>query len=214
MILCSLQHPAGPLPAKPGRDDSQYGRQLQPEHQFHLEATYTDPDNEAPFAVQVIIDDTAYAMRETAPADQTYTDGKSYRYLTKLPAGSHTYYFRTTDTTSDEVATSVQTLSVVQASSVIDIAVSQAGYSAGDLKNAKLISDTTVTDATYEILDGTNVVYSGTMTYEGLHWNKHVYSIGFAPVTDSGNQYRVRSNQVYSYSLRSLRICGINIRMK
>lgn len=167
---------------------------------FTFEATYTDPDNEAPFAVQVIIDDTAYAMRESDPTDVTYTDGKKYSFMTKLPAGAHTYYFRTTDTTSDEVSTGVHNLSVIQAASVIDIVVSQAGYSADDVKNAKFISDTTVTDATYEILDGTNVVYSGTMTYEGLHWNKHVYSIGFTPFTDPGNHYRVRSNQVYSYS--------------
>ncbi|MRN53677.1 glycoside hydrolase family 9 protein [Paenibacillus monticola] len=167
---------------------------------FTFEATYIDPDNEAPFAVQVIIDDIAYNMRETDQADVTYTDGKHYRFMTKLPAGAHSYYFRTSDTTSNEVNTGIQNLNVVQSSSVIDIVVSQAGYSADDVKNAKLISTTTVTDATYEILDGTTVIASGTMTYEGLYWNKHVYSIGFSDVTASGNSYRVRSNQVYSYS--------------
>ena len=99
---------------------------------FTFEATYTDLDNEAPFAVQVILDDTAYAMRESDPADVTYTDGKKYSFMTKLPAGAHTYYFRTTDTTSDEVSTGAHNLSVVQAASVIDIVVSQAGYSAAD----------------------------------------------------------------------------------
>lgn len=44
---------------------------------FTFEAVYTDADNEAPFAVQVIIDDTAYVMRESDPADVTYTDGKN-----------------------------------------------------------------------------------------------------------------------------------------
>ncbi|KHL97498.1 hypothetical protein QW71_01615 [Paenibacillus sp. IHB B 3415] len=166
---------------------------------FTFDATYTDPDNEAPYAVQVIIDDTAYTMRETDQADVTYTDGKDYRFMTKLPAGAHSYYFRTTDTTSNEVKTGIHNLSVVNSSSVVDIVVSQAGYSADDIKYAKFISTTTVTDATYEILDGSNVVSSGTMTYEGFYWNKHVYSIGFSSVTDAGNNYRVRSNQQYSY---------------
>lgn len=60
---------------------------------FTFDATYTDPDNEAPYAVQVIIDDTAYTMRETDQADVTYTDGKDYRFMTKLPAGAHFLLF-------------------------------------------------------------------------------------------------------------------------
>src|SRR5690606_6862435 len=61
---------------------------------FTFRATYTDQDNEKPFAVQVVIDDVPYEMREADSGDTQYTDGKDYIYITKLPAGSHSYYFR------------------------------------------------------------------------------------------------------------------------
>ncbi|RAV00199.1 DNRLRE domain-containing protein [Paenibacillus sp. YN15] len=44
-------------------------------------------------------------MTEAVPADATYTDGKLYTLAVRLPQGSHTYYYQTTDTTSDAVTT-------------------------------------------------------------------------------------------------------------
>src|SRR5690606_12775802 len=75
--------------------------------QFVIDATYTDIDNEAPFAMQLVVDDTAYDMQEADVNDTVYSDGKDYYYSTKLEPGNHSYYFRTTDTTSDEVTTAV-----------------------------------------------------------------------------------------------------------
>lgn len=166
---------------------------------FTFEATYTDVDGEAPFAIQVIIDDVIHPMREVDPSDTVYTDGKRYTFMTKLPPGTHSYYFRTSDTTSNEVRTQAQTLNVEQSSSVIDIAVSQAGYNADDLKSAKVISDTELSDDTYAIMDGATLVSSGTLTYEGFYWNKHVYTVDFSNVASLGNHYKIRSNGIYSY---------------
>lgn len=83
---------------------------------FTYSATYTDADNEEPFALQVVIDGVIHDMVETDPADTTYTDGKTYTYSTALPAGSHSYYFRTTDTSSALVKTAVQSGPVVNSS--------------------------------------------------------------------------------------------------
>ncbi|MBO9600478.1 MAG: hypothetical protein J7559_21985, partial [Cohnella sp.] len=91
---------------------------------FTFQATYTDADNEAPYAMQLVLDDTAYDMREVDAADIAYSDGKSYVHMTKLPAGTHTYYFRTSDLRTDEVATAVQTATVSAASQLIDVVVS------------------------------------------------------------------------------------------
>lgn len=76
---------------------------------YTFAATYTDADNEKPFAMQVVMDDTTvYDMNETNRADTIYTDGKNYTYTTKLPVGNHTYYYRTTDTTSNSVVSATQ----------------------------------------------------------------------------------------------------------
>ncbi|UKS27566.1 glycoside hydrolase family 9 protein [Paenibacillus sp. HWE-109] len=166
---------------------------------FNFAATYSDVDNEAPFAMQLVIDDTAYDMKEVDSSDKTYSNGKNYAYPTKLPVGTHTYYFRTTDATSTEVATSAQSLLIVNSEQLIDVVVSQAGYSANDFKNAKVTSTTAVTDTTYQILNGTTVVASGTMQDEGVIWNQHVYSIDFTAITTTGNNYTVKTNGISSY---------------
>jgi endoglucanase len=76
---------------------------------FTYTATYTDANNQAPFDVQVVIDGVIRSMKAADPSDTTYSDGKVYTYATTLPVGTHKYYFRTTDTTTDFVSTSVQT---------------------------------------------------------------------------------------------------------
>ncbi|CAK4853276.1 unnamed protein product [Aphanomyces euteiches] len=75
---------------------------------FTFAATYTDADNQKPFAMEAVIDGVVHPMVPTDINDLTYSDGKAYSYTTKLPAGNHSYYFNTTDTTTNAVSTSVQ----------------------------------------------------------------------------------------------------------
>jgi endoglucanase len=55
---------------------------------FTFKATYTDADNEKPFAMQLVVDDTLYDMREEDNGDTIYSNGKNYYYITKLPVKS------------------------------------------------------------------------------------------------------------------------------
>ncbi|MFS0722410.1 glycoside hydrolase family 9 protein [Paenibacillus sp. 1P07SE] len=168
---------------------------------FTFRATYTDADNEKPFAMQLVVnDETIHNMMEVNHADTDYTDGKDYIFITKLPPGTHTYYYRTTDLTSDEVNTSVQSGPVVsQSEQVIDVVVSQAGYHAAGFKSAKVTSLLPLNDTAYEIKSGTTAVKTGNITYEGVTWDKHVYSIDFSDVTAAGLDYTIVSNGVASY---------------
>ncbi|MBD2843929.1 glycoside hydrolase family 9 protein [Paenibacillus sp. IB182496] len=168
--------------------------------QFTFRATYTDADNEAPFAMQVVIDDTAYPMQPTDHGDHTYTDGKDYLYTTKLAPGSHDYYFRTTDTTSSMVSTTVQTgLVVTEASQLIDVVVSQAGYSAGDYKSAKVTATEPLGDLAFEVHDGSGTVLTDTLVSEGVVWDKHVYTADFSAVQATGETFTVRTNGISSF---------------
>lgn len=163
-------------------------------------ATYSDADNEKPYAMQVVIDDTAYEMKETDAADTNYVDGKNYYHLTKLPVGSHTYFFRATDLTSDGAATTAAAgPTVAYSEQVIDVVVSQAGYSSNDVKNAKVTSIEPLLDTSYEVLSGSSVVASGTMAYEGVTWDKHVYSIDFTSINTLGSGYTVKTNGISSF---------------
>ncbi|NQX68309.1 glycoside hydrolase family 9 protein [Paenibacillus alba] len=81
---------------------------------FTYQATYADAENQKPFRMQLIIDGVIKDMQELNVNDTTYTDGKTYTFTTKLPAGTHSYYFRTTDTTTNVVSTALQTGPTVQ----------------------------------------------------------------------------------------------------
>jgi endoglucanase len=81
--------------------------------QFAFTATYADADNQAPQAVDAVVDGVIHHLTGTDPSDTTYSDGKTYSYSTTLPRGTHTYYFRTTDTTSNAVTTTEQNGPVV-----------------------------------------------------------------------------------------------------
>jgi endoglucanase len=167
---------------------------------YQFTATYTDADNEKPYAMQVVIDGTAYDLRETDTSDTTYSDGKSYFHLTKLPVGSHTYYFRAADLTSDGASTSLQTgPTVVYSDQTVDVVVSQAGYSANDVKNAQVVSGQPLTDLSYQVLNGSTPVSTGTLVYKGITWDKHVYSIDFTSVNALGSQYSIKSNGISSF---------------
>jgi len=170
-----------------------------PNTTFTFQATYTDVDNDPPYAMQVVIDDAAIDMREADYGDTTYTDGKSYTYMTKLPAGSHTYFFRTTDARTSEVATAIQTASVSPSSQAIDVVVSQAGYSASDYKGAKVVATEPLSDTSYVISTSAGAVASGNLTYDGYFWNKHVYTVEFTSLTATGTDYKIATNGVSSY---------------
>lgn len=89
---------------------------------FTFNATYTDTDNQPPIAVQLVVDDSiVYEMDEVDRGDFTYTNGKAYSFSTKLAAGSHTYYYRTSDGTSVPAATASQSLTVTSVTQVIDV---------------------------------------------------------------------------------------------
>nr|MDO8112623.1 PQQ-binding-like beta-propeller repeat protein [Candidatus Sigynarchaeota archaeon] len=64
---------------------------------FTFQVTYTDADNDTPSYVNVRIDGTLFTMGKQNPADTTYTDGCVYAYSTRLPIGSHSYYFAASD---------------------------------------------------------------------------------------------------------------------
>ena len=44
------------------------------------------------------------------------------------------------------------------------------------------------------------MIATGTMVDEGVTWNKHVYTIDFSAVTQTGNNFTVKSNGVSSYA--------------
>ncbi|WP_020619844.1 glycoside hydrolase family 9 protein [Paenibacillus daejeonensis] len=168
---------------------------------FSFHATYTDADNEPPYAIQVVINDTPYPMREADPGDLDYTDGKAYTYTTQLPPGGHAYYFRTTDTTSDGDQTTIQPgLTVIHAEQTIDVVVSQAGYNAGDLKTAQVIASQPLTDESYEVRSGGTAVHTGTLNYQGIVWDKHVYTADFSALSSASGSFTVVSNGISSYA--------------
>ncbi|MBN2153894.1 MAG: hypothetical protein JW839_20725, partial [Candidatus Lokiarchaeota archaeon] len=82
---------------------------------FTYAVTYSDPDNNAPSYVRVVIDSYSYTMSKQNQTDTTYADGCTYVYNRTLAAGSHNYRFqasdgyssRSTTTTSGPLVTSV-----------------------------------------------------------------------------------------------------------
>jgi surface protein len=64
---------------------------------FTYTVTYTDADNNAPSYMRVYIDGIYYTMSKQNAGDVTYTDGCIYTYSCSLVAGSHNYFFNTSD---------------------------------------------------------------------------------------------------------------------
>ncbi|MEM3342404.1 MAG: PPC domain-containing protein, partial [Thermoplasmata archaeon] len=63
---------------------------------FRFSVTYRDAENE--FGdIRIVIDGTEYVMLKLNYKDNTYTDGCTFIYTTKLSAGVHSYYFTATD---------------------------------------------------------------------------------------------------------------------
>ena len=74
---------------------------------FNFTLTYTDADNDAPQYVQVVIDNYRHNMSKVDSADNTYSDGVEYTYLTLLSAGTHGYYFLANDSFNETRAPEV-----------------------------------------------------------------------------------------------------------
>lgn len=168
---------------------------------YTFKATYTDADNNKPIAMQVVLGDKAYHMREADYTDTDYTDGKDYIYLTKLPVGTTSYYFRAADGSSPAASTTPQSSpTVVQSSNIIDVLVSQVGYGQNDYKNAIITSTTYLTDSSYEILDGSNTtLHTGHMPYKGMVWGKYVYMVDFSNIKTIGDNYTIKTNGISSF---------------
>ena len=71
---------------------------------FTYKVVYSDPNNDAPSYVRVVIDGTPYAMNlDTSAAaalhDGDYTNGEQYTLAATLGVGTHNYYFSASDGT-------------------------------------------------------------------------------------------------------------------
>ncbi|OCT15030.1 hypothetical protein A8709_12995 [Paenibacillus pectinilyticus] len=145
---------------------------------FTFTATYTDADNQKPFAMEVIVDGVVHKMQETTPSDVTYTDGKTYSFTTKLPPGTHSYYFNTTDTTSDAVSTTLNSGPTVITKLFSD------DFSSG------LADNWTPTSGTWSVV---NSEYNGTAGYGtsistagSLAWTNYTLQAKVKVMTNSG----------------------------
>lgn len=82
---------------------------LTPSTPVTVETTYTDADGTAPHAVELVMDGVIHPMSPVEPGDTDVTDGARYAITVPLVKGVHSYYVRTTDTTSSVVETPVVT---------------------------------------------------------------------------------------------------------
>ena len=65
--------------------------------QFNFSVVYTDQDNNTPFYVNVLINNTPFSMGQQNPSDTNYIDGCAYQYLTYLQPGTYNYSFTSKD---------------------------------------------------------------------------------------------------------------------
>lgn len=75
---------------------------------FTFGAEYTDSDGQLPHGVQLVVDGVVRELQPADEADTDATDGIAYELALKLPKGQHSWYVRTTDTTSPVVQSPVQ----------------------------------------------------------------------------------------------------------
>lgn len=75
---------------------------------FTFQVVYSDADNQPPLAVEAVVDGIIYTMLPVEPGNTDYQAGVPYAVAIKLPQGLHNYYFRTTDGSSDALATPVR----------------------------------------------------------------------------------------------------------
>lgn len=58
---------------------------------FSFTVTYTDLDNNAPVSLNILINGTLFPLQKLNPADNNYSDGCVYRYMTFLIPGNYFY---------------------------------------------------------------------------------------------------------------------------
>ncbi len=68
-----------------------------PNTEFTFSVTYTDPDNEPPTSVKVVIDQVEYDMQEINTEDDDFSDGKEYYFKKTLEEGTYVVFFRAYD---------------------------------------------------------------------------------------------------------------------
>ena len=66
---------------------------------FTFSVNYTDPFDQEPDLVTVVIDSIPHEMIKQDPSDSTYSDGCIYNYSTTLTSGIHLYHFNATNGT-------------------------------------------------------------------------------------------------------------------
>ncbi|MHA1251819.1 MAG: hypothetical protein ACTSRP_17650 [Candidatus Helarchaeota archaeon] len=64
-----------------------------PSTRFKFVLNYSDPDNNPPDSINVIIDNSPYTMKQSDPNDLNYIDGTLFYVYKKLDFGTHSYYY-------------------------------------------------------------------------------------------------------------------------
>lgn len=93
---------------------SHTGGSLTTDDDVTVQATYTDANGEAPHKVQLVLDGVVRDMTAVDSSDTDVSDGKVYSLTGKWVKGAHSYFVRTTDTTSGVVSSPPTTGVVVQ----------------------------------------------------------------------------------------------------
>ncbi|RAU98903.1 LamG-like jellyroll fold domain-containing protein [Paenibacillus sp. YN15] len=81
---------------------------------FTFHVVYSDADNQPPLAVEAVVDGVVHAMTPADPANTNYQSGAAYAVTTRLPQGLHSYYFRTSDGSSDALSTPLRMGPVIE----------------------------------------------------------------------------------------------------
>jgi len=89
-VLTAVTHTSGPLTT---------------DAPVSVSVQYSDVDGTAPYAVELVMDGVIHRMHPADPSDTDVTDGAVYTVDVTLVAGTHSYFVRTTDTTSGVVRT-------------------------------------------------------------------------------------------------------------
>ncbi len=65
--------------------------------QFNFSVIYTDPNNDPPTHIYLLINETPYPLQKQNPLDINYSDGNIYQYITYLTPGNYFYSFVCSD---------------------------------------------------------------------------------------------------------------------
>lgn len=64
---------------------------------YNFSVLYTDADDFAPIFVELVVNETPYRMEKLESANENYTDGAIFQYLTYLQPADYNYSFRCSD---------------------------------------------------------------------------------------------------------------------